>query len=253
MTTRPGCESSCPHPAAGARSSRAGREAAGGEQTPCACVPRSRVTSAGLGRTELVATLLTPQLQPTQGRSPGKLCEPLRWLSQVRPAHGHPACGGQAPRPRLRRTGGAVGTAAAEGCGGRDHQKGFGWGDGLTPVLCPEGSLTPPAAQGAGKPGSTRREPTLQPLQAVLLQKAPTGLISLLNTRMRSAMPLFPCTHVGRQALLSRPQRLTEGQHWSCASATASPSAYLPVSAEVPISGAARHPQHPHRKVNVIV
>lgn len=99
MTTRPGCESSCPHPAAGAQSSRAGREAAGGDQTPCACVPRNRVTSAGLGRTELVATLLTPQLQATQGRSPGKLCKQLLWLSQVRPAHGHPACGGQAPRP----------------------------------------------------------------------------------------------------------------------------------------------------------
>lgn len=193
--------------------------------------PAAGNTGQVSGQVVRAAALAVPS--PASSRPPG-----LRWS-------------GPTP-PQLWRIGGAMGTAAAEGCGGRDHQKGFGWGDGLMPVLCPEGSLTPPAAQGAGKQGSTRwGEPTLQPLQAVLLQKAPTGLISLLNTRMRSAMPLFPCTHVGRQALLSQSQRLTEGQHWSCA--PASPSAYLPVSAEVPISGAAQHPQHLHRKVNTIV
>lgn len=252
MTTRPGCESGCPHPAAGAQSSRAGREAAGGGRTPRARVPRNRVTSAGLGRAELAATLLTPQRQvsgevvraaapavpsPAGSRPPG-----LRWSGPVPPAAEDrrsrgDGCGGglwrQRPPERLWLGRWAHGRALPRGISypsscARSGEAG----------LYSLGRAASPATAGGFAPKGSRRAHL--PFEYT-------------DAGCDASVPLFPCTHVGRQALLSQSQHLTEGQHWSCAPATASPSAYLPVSAEVPISGAAQHPQHPHRKINTSV
>ena len=108
MTTRPGCESSSPHPAAAAQSLRGEQEAAGGGQAPHAFAPRSHVTSVGPGRK---AGGRAPHVQ-AKGSAGQVGVEAVRGAAPA--ASVHPACISQAPCPHQRSHGEGRGGGAVE-------------------------------------------------------------------------------------------------------------------------------------------
>lgn len=211
MTTRPGCESRSPHPAAGVQSSRAGREAAGGGQAPRAFAPGSHVTSEGPGRTEPVASGHPPRARAEGGA--GQVArEAVRVAAPAVPSPATPRPPGSQQSgptfPGVQRTRGAMGGPMAEA---ETPERLWLGGEAR-----PEGCLAPPAALGAGTQGSAHRgEPTLRPCRAHLpSERGDAGCDASVPGRRVGTQPGWARDRRsrGRRAVRSRQQHNSDAE-----------------------------------------
>lgn len=218
-----------------------GREGAGGGQAPRAFALGNHVTSAAPGCTELAGGRPPrTRAEGGAGQVPGKLCKQPHRLPQLRPPHGHPSCSSQALLCQLRRTRAAMGRAVEA--------------ESTRKALARETGSFPCSAQRDPLPlrlrkeqGSARRgEVTLQPVQAVLLRKVPLRAHLPFEHMDEGSNGSVPQHSRGRQCLMEEPALVLRSRH--CRSLR-----HPPVSAKVPISRAARHPQRPRRKLNTNV